>query len=451
MSTSPAGIATLITGATLADGSRSDLLLQNGRITETGSGLSSAGATVVDADGLLALPGLVDLHTHLREPGYEQSETVLTGSRAAAAGGFTSIFAMANTSPVADTAGVVEQVLSLGEQAAYATVRPIGAVTVGLAGERLAELGAMATSRAQVRVFSDDGFCVSDPLLMRRALEYVKAFDGVIAQHAQEPRLTVGAQMNEGALSGELGLTGWPAVAEESIIARDVLLAEHVGSRLHICHVSTAGSVDVIRWAKARGIAVTAEVTPHHLLLTEELVASYDARYKVNPPLRRREDVEALRAALADGTIDIVATDHAPHPVEAKDCEWDAAANGMVGLESALSVVHASVVQNGLLGWNDVARVLSGAPAQIGRLAGHSAELVVGAVADIVLYDPNATREFSTRNLAGKGVNSPYLAMTLPGSVEATFRHGYATVLGGAVLPAEQVARSAALQGGGAS
>lgn len=433
----------LITGATLADGTRSDLLLENGRIAETGSGISSAGATVVDADGLLALPGLVDLHTHLREPGYEQSETVLTGSRAAAAGGFTSIFAMANTSPVADTAGVVEQVLSLGEQAAYATVRPIGAVTVGLAGEKLAELGAMATSRAQVRVFSDDGFCVSDPLLMRRALEYVKAFDGVIAQHAQEPRLTVGAQMNEGALSGELGLTGWPAVAEESIIARDVLLAEHVGARLHICHVSTAGSVDVIRWAKARGINVTAEVTPHHLLLTEELVASYDARYKVNPPLRSREDVEALRAALADGTIDIVATDHAPHPVEAKDCEWDAAANGMVGLESALSVVHASVVENGLLDWNDVSRVLSGAPAQIGRLAGHSSVLAAGTVADIVLYDPNARREFSTQNLAGKGINSPYLAMTLPGRVEATFRHGYATVLGGELIAAEQVAASA--------
>lgn len=433
----------LITGATRADGTRSDFLLQNGRITEAGSGLSAAGATVVDAEGLIALPGLVDLHTHLREPGYEQSETVLTGSRAAAAGGFTSIFAMANTSPVADTAGVVEQVLSLGEQAAYATVRPIGAVTVGLAGEKLAELGAMANSRAQVRVFSDDGFCVSDPLLMRRALEYVKAFDGVIAQHAQEPRLTVGAQMNEGALSGELGLTGWPAVAEESIIARDVLLAEHVGSRLHVCHVSTAGSVDVIRWAKARGINVTAEVTPHHLLLTEELVASYDARYKVNPPLRRREDVEALRAALADGTIDIVATDHAPHPVEAKDCEWDAAANGMVGLESALSVVHASVVENGLLDWNDVARVLSGAPAQIGRLNGHSSVLEAGTVADIVLYDPNARREFSTQNLAGKGVNSPYLAMTLPGRVEATFRHGYATVLGGELVDAEQVALSA--------
>ncbi len=454
MSAAPRSERVLITGATLADGSRSDLLLENGRISETGSGLSAAGAKVVDASGLLALPGLVDLHTHLREPGYEQSETVLTGSRAAAAGGFTSIFAMANTSPVADTAGVVEQVLSLGEQAAYATVRPIGAVTVGLLGEKLAELGAMATSRAQVRVFSDDGFCVSDPLLMRRALEYVKGFDGVIAQHAQEPRLTVGAQMNEGALSGELGLAGWPAVAEESIIARDVLLAEHVGSRLHICHVSTAGSVDVIRWAKARGINVTAEVTPHHLLLTEELVSSYDARYKVNPPLRRREDVEALRAALADGTIDIVATDHAPHPVEAKDCEWDAAANGMVGLESALSVVHASVVENGLLDWTDVARVLSGAPAQIGRLSGHSTVLEAGTAADIVLYDPTASREFSTRNLAGKGINSPYLAMTLPGRVEATFRHGYATVLGGEVVPVEQVAESArmlaaVLQAGG--
>jgi dihydroorotase len=434
----------VIAGATLADGTGTDLLVESGRIADVGSGLSAAGATVIDANGLIALPGLVDLHTHLREPGYEQSETVLTGSQAAAAGGFTAVFAMANTSPVADTAGVVEQVLSLGQSAGYVTVRPIGAVTVGLAGERLAELGAMANSRAQVRVFSDDGQCVSDPLLMRRALEYVKAFDGVIAQHAQEPRLTVGAQMNEGALSGELGLTGWPAVAEESIIARDVLLAEHVGSRLHVCHVSTAGSVDVIRWAKSRGIAVTAEVTPHHLLLTEELVASYDSRYKVNPPLRRREDVEALRQGLADGTIDIVATDHAPHPVEAKDCEWDAAANGMVGLESALSVVHASVVQNGLLEWADVARVLSHTPAQIGRLTGHGGPLVAGAAAQFTLYDPSATREFGTGDLTGKGINSPYLAMTLPGRVVATFHNGYPTLLDGAVQAADTVAAHAA-------
>ncbi|HEV7811909.1 MAG TPA: dihydroorotase [Leifsonia sp.] len=433
----------LIAGATLADGRMADFVVQDGRIVELGAGLSKAGATVVDASGLLALPGLVDLHTHLREPGFEQSETVLTGTRAAAAGGFTSVFAMANTSPVADTAGVVEQVLSLGDAAGYATVRPIGAVTVGLEGERLAELGAMADSRAAVRVFSDDGKCVSDPLLMRRALEYVKAFDGVIAQHAQEPRLTVGAQMNEGALSGELGLAGWPAVAEESIIARDVLLAEHVGSRLHVCHVSTAGSVDVIRWAKARGIDVTAEVTPHHLILTEELARGYDARYKVNPPLRSDDDVQALRAGLADGTIDIVATDHAPHPVEAKDCEWDAAAFGMVGLESALSVVHASVVQNGLLGWEDVARVLSYTPARIGRLAGHGHALEAGTAAELTLYDPQASREFSTGDLAGKGVNSPYLSMTLPGRVVATFHHGYPTVLDGIVADAVDVAERA--------
>jgi dihydroorotase len=431
----------LIRGASLADGTRTDLLLADGRIAATGSDAASAGATVIDADGLIALPGLVDLHTHLREPGYEQSETVLTGTRAAAAGGFTAVFPMANTSPVADTAGVVEQVLSLGEAAGYATVQPIGAVTVGLAGERLAELGAMADSRAKVRVFSDDGKCVSDPLLMRRALEYVKAFGGVIAQHAQEPRLTEGAQMNEGALSGELGLAGWPAVAEESIIARDVLLAEHVGSRLHVCHVSTAGSVDVIRWAKARGVDVTAEVTPHHLMLTEKLASGYDARYKVNPPLRRAEDVEALRSGLADGTIDIVATDHAPHPVEAKDCEWDAAAFGMVGLESALSVVQASVVDNGLLGWTDIARVLSATPARIGRLGGHGLPLEAGAPAELFLYDPTASREFSTGDLAGKGVNSPYLSMTLPGRVVATFHRGYATVVDGAVVDQLEVAR----------
>jgi dihydroorotase len=438
--TAPASERHLIRGATLPDGSRADLLLADGRIAEVGSGLSSAGASVTDADGLLALPGLVDLHTHLREPGYEQSETVLTGSQAAAVGGFTSVFAMANTSPVQDTAGVVEQVLALGDQAGYVTVQPIGAVTVGLAGTALAELGAMAESRARVRVFSDDGLCVSDPLLMRRALEYVKAFGGVIAQHAQDPRLTEGAQMNEGTMSAELGLAGWPAVAEESIIARDVLLAEHVGSRLHVCHVSTAGSVDVLRWAKARGINVTAEVTPHHLLLTEDLVGTYDARYKVNPPLRRREDTEALRAALADGTIDIVATDHAPHPVEAKDCEWDAAANGMVGLESALSVVHASVVENGLLDWAGVARVLSEAPARIGRISGQGQPLAVGSPAELTLYDPAASREFATNDLAGKGVNSPYLGMTLPGRVQATFHRGYATVQGGILRDADEVA-----------
>ncbi|MGN6125651.1 MAG: dihydroorotase [Humibacter sp.] len=429
-----------IEGATLADGSSADILISDGTLTVGPDAKSAAqDATRIDASGLIVLPGLVDLHTHLREPGYEQSETVLTGTRAAAAGGYTTVFAMANTSPVADTAGVVEQELTLGQAAGYATVQPIGAVTVGLKGERLAELGAMAASRARVRVFSDDGMCVFDPLLMRRALEYVKAFDGVVAQHAQEPRLTVGAQMNEGALSGTLGLAGWPAVAEESIIARDVLLAEHVGSRLHVCHVSTAGSVDIIRWAKARGIDVTAEVTPHHLLLTEELIAGYDARFKVNPPLRREEDVQALRSALADGTIDIVATDHAPHPIEAKDCEWDAAANGMVGLESALSVVHKAVVETGLLDWNDVARVMSEAPAKIGRVD-RGQPISSGSRADVVLYDPAGTEVFAVERLAGKGINSPYLGRELPGRVRWTFHGGTATVRDGSPIGTDEAA-----------
>ncbi|MCD2497428.1 dihydroorotase [Microbacterium nymphoidis] len=421
----------LIVGASLEGGDRTDILVADGRIAEVGTGLSSAGARRIDGDGLVALPGLVDLHTHLREPGYEASETILTGTRAAAAGGFTAVFAMPNTSPVADTAGVVEQELALGEAAGYATVQPIGAVTVGQKGERLAELGAMAESRAQVRVFSDDGFCVFDPLIMRRALEYVKAFDGVIAQHAQDPRLTEGAQMNEGVVSAELGLAGWPAVAEESIIARDVLLAEHVGSRLHVCHLSTAGSVDIIRWAKKRGINVTAEVTPHHLLLTDDLVRGYDARYKVNPPLRREEDVLAVREGLADGTIDIVATDHAPHPAENKSCEWAAAANGMVGLESALRVVHLAMVETGLLGWDDVARVMSRTPARIGRLTGHGTPLVAGEPAELVLYDPSAGGTFTTEDLRGRGVNSPYLGRELPGSVRWTIHQGAATVADG--------------------
>ncbi|MFP7760504.1 dihydroorotase [Marisediminicola sp. LYQ85] len=433
----------VLRAATLDDGSRVDILIRDGVVAEMGSGLTDAAATVVDADGLVALPGLVDLHTHLREPGFEQSETVLSGSRAAAAGGFTAVHAMANTAPVADTAGVVEQVRSLGDAAGYVTVRPVGAVTVGLLGRELAEIGAMAESRARVSVFSDDGKCVSDALLMRRALEYVSTFGGVVAQHAQEPRLTEGAQMNEGVVSGELGLAGWPAVAEEAIIARDVLLAHHVGARLHVCHVSTAGSVEVVRWAKARGIRVTAEVTPHHLLLTDELVRSYDARFKVNPPLRRAEDVEALRAGLADGTIDIVATDHAPHPTESKECEWGAASMGMVGLETALSVVQSTMVDTGLLSWSDVSRVLSRVPAEIGRVAGYADGIAVGALANIALVDPVASRTLGLDDLRGKGTNSPFLGTELPGRVVHTFRSGYPTVVDGALVDAETVASAA--------
>jgi dihydroorotase len=421
--------AYLISGARLLGGAATDLLLQDGVIGDAAD--TPASAVRVDGGGLIALPGLVDLHTHLREPGREDAETVETGSQAAARGGYTAVHAMANTDPVADTAGVVEQVWHLGQSAGYCEVRPVGAVTVGLRGERLAELGAMADSDARVRMFSDDGVCVSDAVLMRRALEYVKAFDGVVAQHAQEPRLTEGAQMNEGPVSGILGMRGWPAVAEEAIIARDCLLAAHVGSRLHICHVSTAGSVELIRWAKSKGWNVTAEVTPHHLLLTDELAATYDPIYKVNPPLRTAEDVEALRAGLADGTIDCVATDHAPHPTEAKECEWAAAAMGMLGLETALSAVQKAMVETGLLDWAGVADRMSSRPAKIGRLDAHGQSLEPGAAANVVLVDPSATRTVDPLDSASLSRNTPFAGVELPGAVVATFLRGRATVLDG--------------------
>jgi dihydroorotase len=411
-----------IKGVSVLGGEPRDLVLRDGVIADGG-----AADEVIDATGLIALPGLVDLHTHLREPGREDAETVETGSRAAALGGYTAVFAMANTSPVADTAGVVEQVWRLGREAGLVDVQPIGAVTVGLAGKQMAELGAMASSAAKVRIFSDDGQCVADPRLMRRALEYVKAFDGIIAQHAEEPRLTEGAQMHEGEVSTRLGLTGWPAVAEEAIIARDVLLAEHVGSRLHVCHVSTAGSVEVLRQAKARGIRVTAEVTPHHLLLTDELAASYDPVYKVNPPLRTAKDVQALRQALIDGVIDVVATDHAPHAVEDKECEWAYARPGMVGLETALPVILSVLGEQ----WELIAERMSRAPARIAGLTGHGTDLAAGQPANLTLVDPSARRVVDPAALASRSRNTPYAGTTLPGRIVATFLRGEPTVLDG--------------------
>jgi dihydroorotase len=450
----------LIRGARPLGGDVADILIGDGMIIDVsgpgragesraGSPGASAGAdVVVEADGLIALPGLVDLHAHLREPGREDAETVSSGTAAAALGGFTAVHAMANTTPAADTAGVVEQVWRLGRQAGYCDVRPVGAVTVGLAGAQLAELGAMADSAARVRVFSDDGRCVSDATIMRRALEYVKAFDGVIAQHAQEPRLTDGAQVNEGEISARLGLAGWPAVAEEAIIARDCLLAAHVGSALHVCHVSTAGSVEIIRWAKSKGWRVTAEVTPHHLMLTEDLAAGYDPVYKVNPPLRTAADAAALRAGLADGTIDCVATDHAPHPAEAKETEWAAAAFGMTGLETALRVVHAAMVDTGLLDWAGVADRMSVRPAAIGRLGAagpaselpdgeqrsdgrHGCPLAAGFPANLVLYDPAASGLVDPAGHASRSRNTPFAGLKLPGQVVATFLRGSPTVLDG--------------------
>ena len=408
-----------------------DVRLVDGLVAEVGTSLAAGDDHVVDGGGAVLLPGLVDLHTHLREPGREDAETVETGTRAAALGGFTAVHAMANTDPVADTAGVVEQVWRLGREAGWCDVAPVGAVTVGLGGELMAELGTMADSLARVRVFSDDGKCVSDASLMRRALEYVKAFDGVIAQHAQEPRLTVGAQMNEGVTSSLLGLTGWPAVAEEAIIARDCLLAAHVGGRLHVCHVSTAGSVDIVRAAKARGVDVTAEVTPHHLLLTDDLACSYDPVYKVNPPLRTQADVDALRAGLADGTIDCVATDHAPHALEDKEAEWGAASFGMTGLETALSVVQLTMVDPGLLTWREVADRLSEAPARIGRLVEHGRPIAVGEPANLCLIDPGARWTVDPAQSASRSRNTPFAGRELPGRVVATFLRGRATVLDG--------------------
>ena len=421
-----------ITNARLLDGSVVDVSVANGVITEIGSGIKAK--KVIDADKNLLVPGLVDLHTHLREPGREDSETVATGSMAAAKGGYTAISAMANTFPVADTAGVVEQVFRLGQEAGYCDVFPIGAVTQGLNGESLAELGAMANSKARVRIFSDDGKCVSDPLLMRRALEYVKTFNGIIAQHAQEPALTVGSQMNEGIVSSKLGLAGWPAVAEEAIIARDILLAEHVGSRLHICHLTTAGGVELVRFAKSRGISVTAEVTPHHLLLTDELVANYDPVFKVNPPLRTEKDVIALRKGLADGTIDIVGTDHAPHPTEDKDCEWQSAAFGMVGLETALSVVAKAMIETKLMNWPDLIERMSIAPARIAGYQNHGNAIAKGVPANLTILDTEAHWIVDRNTLASKSKNTPFEAMKLPVRVLYTFLNGKQVLANGLVV-----------------
>ena len=423
----------LIKNGTLPNGEKKDISIENGvilSIDNVGSVASiSSDYVVVDAKGSRVLPGLVDLHTHLREPGREDSETVLTGSRAGAKGGFTALSAMANTSPVADTAGVVEQVFRLGQEAGYLDVFPIGAVTEGLLGLSLSEIGAMADSIARVRIFSDDGNCVFDPLLMRRALEYVKKFGGVIAQHAQDPRLTVGSQMNEGEISSRLGLKGWPAVAEEAIIARDVLLTEHVKSRLHVCHVTTAGGVEIIRWAKQRGIDVTAEVTPHHLLLTDDSASTYDPIYKVNPPLRSHADVHALREALAEGIIDIVATDHAPHPTESKDCEWQEASFGMLGLETALSIVQKTMVDTGLMDWQQVSERMSHTPARIGGYENHGQQIAVGSTANLLVIDPSQNWHVDRDLTMSKSTNTPYHGHTLPGVITHTFFQGRATVI----------------------
>ncbi|MEU0512887.1 dihydroorotase [Amycolatopsis sp. NPDC006125] len=415
------------------EGDPVDVLVTGGTISEIGSVSAPDDAEVIEANDQVLLPGFVDLHTHLREPGREDTETIETGSAAAALGGYTAVFAMANTDPVADNSVIVEHVWRRGREVGLVDVHPVGAVTVGLKGERLAELGTMAKSAAGVRVFSDDGHCVHDPLIMRRALEYSTALDVVIAQHAEEPRLTVGAQAHEGEQASRLGYAGWPASAEESIVARDCLLAEHAGARLHVCHVSTSGTADVLRWAKERGTRVSAEVTPHHLLLTDERLATYDPVNKVNPPLRAGADVEKLRAALAEGVIDCVATDHAPHAPQDKDCEWSAARPGMLGLQTALSVVAATMVETGLLDWRGVAKVMSERPAEIAGLPDQGRPLAVGEPANLALVDPGAQWTVRGAELASLAANTPYEGMRLPAVVTATLLRGRVTAREGKI------------------
>ncbi len=432
----------LIRGATRyaahgpAEGEAGDVLVRDGVIAEVGRVEAPGDAEVLDADGLLLLPGLVDIHTHLREPGREDAETVASGSAAAAAGGFTAILAMANTSPVADTAEVVEHVLDLGRACGVVDVQPIGAVTKGLEGAELAELGLMHRSRARVRVFSDDGHCVADARVMRRALEYIRAFGGVLSQHSQDPHLAgPTACAHEGELSGRLGLPGWPPVAEASIIARDVMLAEHTGSRIHVAHVTTAEGLEVVRWAKGRGIPVTAEATPHHLALTEERLTSYDPVFKVNPPLRPTEDAEALRAALADGTIDVVATDHAPHARHDKEHAFVDAANGMIGLETSLAVVADLMVRSGRMGWADLARVMSAAPARIAGLDGHGRPPAVGEPANLVLVDPSRSWRVDREASHSQARNNPWHGMSFTGAVHTTILRGRVTAREGEIRP----------------
>lgn len=416
------------------EGERVDVLVDDGQIAQIGPDLAIPDtADVIDATGHVLLPGFVDLHTHLREPGREYAEDIETGSAAAALGGYTAVFAMANTNPVADSPVVTDHVWHRGQQVGLVDVHPVGAVTVGLAGAELTEMGMMNAGAAQVRMFSDDGVCVHDPLIMRRALEYATGLGVLIAQHAEEPRLTVGAVAHEGPMAARLGLAGWPRAAEESIVARDALLARDAGARVHICHASAAGTVEILKWAKDQGISITAEVTPHHLLLDDARLASYDGVNRVNPPLREASDAVALRQALADGIIDCVATDHGPHAEHEKCVEFAAARPGMLGLQTALSVVVQTMVAPGLLSWRDIARVMSENPACIARLPDQGRPLEVGEPANLTVVDPDATWTVTGADLASRSANTPFESMSLPATVTATLLRGKVTARDGKI------------------
>ncbi|MDI6628198.1 MAG: dihydroorotase [Rhodococcus sp. (in: high G+C Gram-positive bacteria)] len=415
------------------EGPETDVLISGEEIAGIGADLDADGAEVVDARGQILLPGFVDMHTHLREPGREDTETIESGSAAAALGGYTAVFAMANTDPVADSVVVTDHVWRRGQEVGLVDVHPVGAITVGLKGKQLAEMATMAAGIGRVKMFSDDGHCVDDPLIMRRALEYSSSLGVLIAQHAEEPRLTVGAVAHEGPTAARLGLAGWPRAAEESIVARDALLARDAGARVHICHASTAGTVELMKWARGQGISITAEVTPHHLLLDDSRLETYDAINKVNPPLREKSDVDALRNGLADGVIDCVATDHAPHAEQDKCCEFSIARPGMLGLETALSIVVDTMVTPGLLDWRGVARVMSERPAEIVGLADQGRPIEVGEIANLTLVDANSSWTVSGKKLASVAHNTPFEDMTFSSKVTTTVLRGRITVRDGVV------------------
>ncbi|WP_408925685.1 dihydroorotase [Corynebacterium sp. YSMAA1_1_F7] len=416
------------------EGDKQDVLVQDGVIAEIGSDLAAqapAGAEVLDLDGQVLLPGLVDMHVHLREPGREDTETIATGSAAAAQGGFTAVFTMANTAPVTDNPAIAEMVWYKGQNTNLCDVHPVGSISKGLEGKELTEFGMMADSDAKVRMFSDDGKCVDDPRLMRRAIEYSKGMDVLLAQHCEEPRLTIGAVAHEGETAARLGLGGWPRVAEESIVARDAIMARDYGGRLHICHASTEGTVELLRWAKSHGIPLTAEVTPHHLLLTDERLETYDGVNRVNPPLREQRDVEALRAALIDGTVDCVATDHAPHGSEDKCCEFDQARPGMLGIETSLALIAKIFVIDGDEDWRFVAKVMSERPAEITKLPGHGRPIAVGEPANLCAVDLNQSWTAHGEDMASKASNTPYEGMEMPVKVSTTLLRGKVTCKNG--------------------
>ena len=380
---------------------------------------------VVDCGGNVLLPGLVDMHVHLREPGREDTETIATGSDAAAKGGFTAVFTMANTSPVIDQPFLAEAVWTKGQEYGKCDVYPVGSISQGLKGEQLTEIGLMA--RSGVRMFSDDGKCVNDPQLMRRAIEYAKAHDVVLAQHAEDHRMTEGASAHEGDQAARLGLRGWPRVAEESIVARDAIMTRDYGGRYHLCHASTEGTVELLRFAKNQGIDVTAEVTPHHLMLTDEKLDTYDGLFRVNPPLREARDAEALKQALLDGTVDVVATDHAPHGSEDKCVEFENAKPGMLGLETSLAVVHRIFVEPGLADWRFVAKVMSERPAEILRLKDQGRPINVGEPANLVLVDPESPWTAHGDEMASKASNTPYEGIEFSARVVGTWLRGTQT------------------------